>query len=64
MLVEHRVLFFTFVPNPPLSREQQAEAMVKALPHIKRMVASRNAADGIIARIRSDGHVARHKYDR
>lgn len=59
LLVEHRVLFFAFAPEPPMTREMQANALRIALPHIRGLCTSRNASAGVIARIHADGTLTR-----
>lgn len=59
LLKEHRVLFFAFAPDPPMTREMQAAALRIALPHIRRMCSSRNAELGVIARIHANGAITR-----
>lgn len=64
LLLEHRVLFFAFTPEHIFSRAEQGEVILKALPHIKRMVQLRSAQSGIVARLHPDGHVSRRPLER
>ncbi len=59
LLVEHRVLHFSLSPNEVFTVTEQARATMTALPDIKGMVARRNAAAGVLARIHRDGRVTR-----
>ncbi|MDO8348633.1 MAG: hypothetical protein Q7T30_00235 [Planctomycetota bacterium] len=63
LLIQHRVLFFAFTPEHVFTAPQQGETILKALPHIKRMVQLQSARDGIVARIHPDGHVTRRPRD-
>lgn len=59
ILEEHRVLHFALSPEHVWLLQDQADAVVQALPEIKRLIRLPSAERGILARIHPGGRVTR-----